>query len=59
MEMLEIWKNVLDKAEYVVCAMFMDLSKASDTIHHDSIIANLGVARFFTGCSSVHEKLFN
>ena len=41
MYMLEIWKNVLDKAVYV-CAVFMDLSNSFITIHHDLMIANLG-----------------
>ena len=41
MYMLENWKNMLDKGGYV-CAMFMDLSKAFDTIHHDFMIAKLG-----------------
>ena len=40
MYMLENWKNMLDKGGYV-CAMFMDLSKAFDTIHHDLMIAKL------------------
>ena len=34
MIMLEKWKNVLDKGEYV-CVLFMGLSKAFDTINHD------------------------
>ena len=37
MYMLENWKNMLDKGEYV-CAMLMDLSKAFDTIHHPLMI---------------------
>ena len=41
MYMLENWKNMLDKRGYV-CAMFMDLSKAFDTIHHDLMIVKLG-----------------
>ena len=40
MYMLENWKNMLDKGGYV-CAMFMDLSKAFDTIHHDLMITKL------------------
>ena len=45
MYMLENWKNMLDKGEYA-CAMFMDLSKAFDTIHHDLIIVKLGADGF-------------
>ena len=45
MYMLENWKNVLDKGGYV-CAMFMDLSKAFDTINYDLIIAKLGAYGF-------------
>ena len=43
--MLENWKNMLDKEGYVR-AMFMDLSKAFDTIHHDLMIAKLGAYGF-------------
>ena len=43
--MLENWKNMLDKGGYV-CAMFMDLSKAFDTIHHDLMISKLGAHGF-------------
>ena len=32
--MLEKWKKALDKKEYI-CVLFMDLSKAFDTINHD------------------------
>ena len=56
MYMLENWKNMLDSG--YVCAMFTDLSKAFNTIHHDLIIAKFFTRWFFTGCSSVHEKLF-
>lgn len=46
MYMLEIWnsRNLLDKGGCVCCvchAMFMELSKAFDTTHHDSMIAKL------------------
>ena len=40
MIMLEKWKNVLDKGEYV-CLLFMDISKAFDTINHDLLLATL------------------
>ena len=40
MIMLEKWKYVLDKGEYV-CVLFTDLSKAFDTINHDLLLAKL------------------
>ena len=45
MYMLENRKNMVDKEGYV-CAMFMDLSKAFETIHYDLMIAKLGVYGF-------------
>ena len=39
--MLEKWKNTLDKGSFV-CAIFMDLSKAFDTMNHDLLIAKVG-----------------
>ena len=39
--MLEIWKKVLDRGGYL-CAVFMDLSKAFDTLNHDLLTAQLG-----------------
>ena len=45
--MLKIWKKVLDKGGYIF-EIFMDLSKASDTLKHDLLIANLGAYGFET-----------
>ena len=55
--MLAIWNDVLDKEGYV-CAMFMNLSRAFDTINHVLMIAKLGAYGFFLAGSSVHEKKF-
>ena len=38
--MLEKWENVLDKVEYV-CCLFIDFSKAFDTINHDLLLVKL------------------
>ena len=39
-KMLENWKSALDKSKSV-CALFMDLSKAFDTINQDLLLAKL------------------
>ena len=38
--MLEKWEKAVDNGEYV-SALFMDLSKAFDTINHDLLLAKL------------------
>ena len=38
--MLETWKSALDKDENV-CVLFMDLSRAFNTINHDLLLAKL------------------
>ena len=43
--MLKNGKNTLDKGGFV-CAMFMDLSEAFDTMDHDLLIAKLGAYGF-------------
>ena len=43
--MLEKWKNTLYKGGFV-CAIFMDLSNAFETMNHDLLISKLGAYGF-------------
>ena len=43
--MLQKWKSTLDKGGFV-CAIFMDLSKAFDTMDYDMLITKLGAYGF-------------
>ena len=45
--MLERWKEAIDKGEYV-SVMYMDLSKAFDTINHEFLLAKLRAYGFST-----------
>ena len=55
--MLEKWKNTLDKGGFP-CAIFIDLSKAFDTMNHDLIIAKLGAYGFQEGAPVFMKSCF-
>ena len=42
-----MWKKILDEGGYL-CAIFMNLLKAFDTLNQDSLTANLGAYGFET-----------
>ena len=47
---------MLEKGGYV-CAMFVDLSKAFDTIHHDLMIAKVGAYGLWRVLFSTRETI--
>ena len=58
MPMLEICKNTLDKECYVV-AIFINLSKAFDTLNHNLLIAKLGSYGFERDSLSFMKSYLN
>ena len=57
--MLEKWQKTVDKGEYV-SALFMDLSKAFDTINHDLFLAKLKAYGFsLNAVKLMHRYLKN
>ena len=57
--MLEKYKKAVDKGEYV-SALFMDLSKAFDTINHDLLLAKLKAYGFsLNAVKFMHSYLKN
>ena len=57
MPMLEMWKNALDKGGYV--SIFMDLSKAFDTLNHNLLIAKLEAYGFERDSLSLMKSYLN
>ena len=58
MSMLEMWKNTLDKGGYI-SAIFIDLSKAFDTLNHNLLIAKLGAYGFERDSFSFMKSYLN
>ena len=57
--MLEKWKKAVDNGEYV-SALFLDLSKAFDTINHDLLLAKLKAYGFSPNALKlIHSYLKN
>ena len=55
--MLEQWKQAIDKGEYI-SLMYMDLSKAFDTINHDLLLAKLTAYGFSTSVLNLLYSYF-
>ena len=58
MSMLEMWKNTLEKRGYV-STVFMDLSKAFDTLNHNLLITKLGAYGFERDSLSFMKSYLN
>ena len=56
--MLNVWKKSIDRGENL-CAIFMDLSKAFDTMRHDLLIAKLGAYGFNDDALNYMLSYFN
>ena len=57
--MLEKWKKAFDKGEHV-SALFLDLSKAFDTINHEFLLAKVKACRFLLNAVKLmHSSLKN
>ena len=56
--MLEKWKKAVDNGEYV-SALFLDLSKAFDTINHDLLLATLKAYRFSPNALKLMHSYLN
>ena len=58
MSIFEMWKNTLDKGGYV-SAIFMDHSKAFDTLNHKLLITKFGVYGFERDSLSFMKSYIN
>ena len=56
--MLEKWKKAVDNGEYV-SALFLDLSKAFDTINHDLLLAKLKAYGFSPNALKLMHSYLN
>ena len=55
---LEKWKKAVDKGEYI-SAVFMDLSRAFDTINHDLLLAKLNAVELMGSYSNKQQVYIN